>query len=671
MISNSKFLIPKNVITLSKTNSKSYSATLIFALILPLGVFSCVKNSYAASWSGILDPSRAVDWSNAGAAISTTRTQCTTSACNAVTGGTVTTTSLNAAINSAPANTYIQIPTGIFTITDGILVNGVSNITIRGAGSNRTFLIFTGGDSCGGTYADVCVKSTDTNYWGDPSNNATWSAGYAKGNTSIILSSVSNMKVGQPLVLDQIDDVNDTGELFSGCEYPSSSGGGSTCYSGAWPSGYQRGSGSGATIRGQQQIVTVTSCGAVNTPGASCSGTNVTVGISPGLYAPNWRSSQSPGAWWADNPVYNVGVEDISLAHNSDYEGIDFFNAQGCWVKGIRSIRQTTTGTGWTHVGAKIGNKITVKDSYFYGYPNDTYALGSYVASDLLWENNIIQNATAPEVYNSDCEGCVNAYNFSVNDNYPISTNWLSQSITYHSIMLYGLSEGNVGSMLYADTFHGTHDMNTLFRNRLDGKEPNNGNDTTSNTISVRLNPKARYQNVIGNVLGVSGYHNKYEAAPSSSSNQYTSIFSLGIYPETGEDNDPLVGSTLMRWGNYDTVNADVRWQASEVPSGLSKYANAVPSSQTLPASFYLTSKPSWWPSDKAWPAIGPDVIGGNISGLNGHAYTIPAQDCYTNVTGGTIDGVGSPLTFDASVCYASSSDDTTAPSSPSGLSVR
>jgi hypothetical protein len=616
-------------------------------------LFFLSGTAYAQTWSGILDPSRAVDWSNAGATISTTRTQCTTAACNTVSGGSVTSASMASAISTAPANTYINIPAGSFTISSGIDISAKSNITLRGQGASSTFLTFTGAASCGGLGANICVRASDTNYWGSPTNSATWSAGYSKGTTTITLSSVSNMKVGQPIVLDQKDDVNDNGELFSGCEYPSGSGGGATCYSGTWPSGYQRGSGSGATIRGQQQIVTVTSCGAVNTPGASCSGTNVAVGISPGLYAPNWRAGQSPGAWWASDPSYNIGIENMSLTYNTDVHGILFFNSQGSWVKGIRSVNTAGDGTGWSHVASSVSNKITVRDSYLHGLPPDTYALSALVASDLLWENNIMQGATAPQVFNSDCEGCVNAYNFSVNDNYPISTNWLSQSITYHSIALYTLSEGNVGAMLYADTFHGTHNLNTLFRNRLNGREPNNGYITTSNTIPVRLNPKARYQNVIGNVLGLSGYHNKYQATPSSSSNQYTSIFSLGIYPEGGEADDSLVVSTLMRWGNYDVVNAAVRWEASEVPSGLSKYANAVPSSQTLPASFYRSSKPNWWPSGKPWPPIGPDVTGGNVAGYGGHVNTIPAQDCYTNVMGGRADGTGSVLSFNASACYA------------------
>src|ERR1019366_3488785 len=66
-------------------------------------------------------------------------------------------------------------------------------------------------------------------------------------------------------------------------------------------------------------------------------------------------------------------------------------------------------------------------------------------------------------------------------------------------------------------------------------------------------------------------------------------------------------------------------------------------------ASFYLSSKPSWF-GDVPFPAIGPDVSGGQANAF-GHAYAIPAEVCYEKVMGGS-DGTGSPLRFNADVCY-------------------
>src|SRR5581483_10023420 len=99
-----------------------------------------------------------------------------------------------------------------------------------------------------------------------------------------------------------------------------------------------------------------------------------------------------------------------------------------------------------------------------------------------------------------------------------------------------------------------------------------------------------------------------------------------GWSPKSGVPSDPLVKGTMLRWGNYDTVNGSVRFVAAEVPSGLSQFSNPVPSTQTLPPSLYLSSKPSFFGSTP-WPAIGPDVTSGTETG--GHAFRIPARRCY------------------------------------------
>jgi hypothetical protein len=639
-------------------------------------------------WTGIVAPSRAIDWSNAGAPhINDTRTQCVTSACNTVSGGSVTVTTINAAIASAAANTYVLIPAGTFNIAGGIVFGTQSNITLRGSGSNSTSLVWTssggGGGNCGGH--DICTNPSEGNYAGGPSNTANWTAGYAQGTTSITLSSTSGLVVGNPIILDQIDTQSDNGALYVGCEIGSGTSGGDSsadCYSGAYPNGFERGGGSLSTIRGQQQIVTVT----------SISGN--TVGISPGIYASNWASSHSPGAWWSSGPDKNDAVENISLDHTGGGDGIDFFNCQGCWVKGIRSIRQSNTGTAWGHVNLSICNQCTVRDSYFYGYPSDTYGVAVGIGSDDLIENNIFHYFVPTTLPNSDCEGCVWSYNFQPGA-FSGSSTFLGNSSEMHGTTLYMLEEGNIGPGTYEDSFHGTHDLDTQFRNRWDGMEQNNGNIVDSNTTPYRLNPGARYQNAIGNILGTIGFHTTYQAT-TTSGNPNVSIISCGLYQGFVTPGDTLSCPTSMFWGNWDSVTNAVRWNSSEVPTGLSSYSNTVPSSHTLPASFYYSSKPSWWPTGKAWPAIGPDVTGGNVGQCRGGTYdsseataasqcsggtftalgmvtSIPAMDCYFNVMHGSANGTGNALPFDASACFTSSSSSGggtgSAPEAPTNLS--
>jgi hypothetical protein len=669
---------------------------LIFIAILCLS-----ELAFGQSWSGILDPSRAIDWSNAGAPhINDVRTQCVTTACNTVSGGTVTSATVDAAIASAPANTYVLLPAGTFTMSNGVAFCSAfsgttctsltkSNVTIRGAGANSTFLVFSGHNTagnCGGGAYDICSTSSDLNYWGGPTNTANFTGTngvggtYTKGATSITLSSTTNLTIGNPIILDQIDNQTDpgAGSLYVGCEQ---SDGSAACVTIDGPSGFQRGAGALATIRGQQQMVTVT----------NIVGSIVT--ISPGIYADNWATAKSPGAWWATSPSLNNAVENLSISDAGSPDGmILWFNCDGCWVKGVRSVATATTGTAFGHVINQICNRCTVRDSYFYGFSGDSYVIPAKIASDILIENNILQQPGGV-VFNSDCEGCVSAYNFSVN---PVAgANFFSQSQYYHSVQLFALQEGNIGGGLYCDNFHGSHVLDTQFRNRWDGNERNNGALNSSGTIAVRLGPACRYQNSIGNVLGTVGYHTVYRNTSPTGVNDYTSVFLVGVYPESGTVSDSLVGTTGMWWGNWDNVSNAVRWcgnssntgwsttcsSTSEVPTGIGGYANAVPASQTLPSSFYLSSKPSWWPGGKAWPSIGPDVTGGTVGQCvggtsstsqatnvsqcigggtlaatgGGLVVSNPAMDCYFNTMSGNANGTGSALAFDANTCYAAS----------------
>jgi hypothetical protein len=81
-----------------------------------------------------------------------------------------------------------------------------------------------------------------------------------------------------------------------------------------------------------------------------------------------------------------------------------------------------------------------------------------------------------------------------------------------------------------------------------------------------------------------------------------------------------------------------------------------------MPASFYHSSKPTWWTSGIPWPPIGPDVTGGNISGLGGHANNIPAAYCYLTVMGGPTNGSATLQAFNAGTCYS------TSPAAPTNL---
>jgi hypothetical protein len=313
---------------------------------------------------------------------------------------------------------------------------------------------------------------------------------------------------------------------------------------------------------------------------------------------------------------------------------------------------------------------LTVRDSYFFGSggASQSYGIEIYPSSDTLIENNIFHSVTAPRVINASCSGCVISYNYSINDLYTASANWMNHSDFMHAGGVdFILLESNIGAGLYSDSFHGTHHFITVFRNRYNGWEVGK----TSQTSPTILYPYSRFFNLIGNVLGdVSRPHTNYQVSAAGGASLSQSIYVLGTDGSGSAipPDDSNVLRTVMRWGNYDVVTNANRFVASEVPSGIANFPNSVPSSQTLPASFYLNSKPAWWPAAKPWPAIGPDVTGGNIPNVGGHAFTIPAQDCYSNTMRGPVDGTGSVLSFNASVCYPVNS--VPAPAPPTNLRV-
>jgi hypothetical protein len=613
--------------------------------LLLFGLILLCFAQHAAAQQTIVAASRSINWGNVGILgdIPARTTICATLNPGA------TAAQISSAIASCPSGQTVQLNAGTYNLAGGIdFGGGTSNVTLRGAGADQTFLIFSSGGGCNGLSNDICMHSSDTNWRGGPSETANWTAGYAAGTTVITLNSVTNLSVGKTIILDQLNDTSDNGAIYvcdtlaGNCNDDGPSGG---------PGGSQRDS------RAQQQLVTVT---AIN-------GNQVT--ISPGLYMPNWRSGQSPGAWWADTPAFADGVENMSLDHTnsgSQY-GIALFNCESCWVKGVRSLRPNRS-----HVHIESSNRTVVRDSYFFGTQNavsQSYGVETFPSGDALIENNIFQQITAPQMLSGPCSGCVVSYNFSIYDLYNPAA-YLSHSIFIHSSGIDNvLIEGNVGVGMYSDLFHGTHHFVTVFRNRYNGWE---STGPTGNLNAENLWPFSRFYNIVGNVFGESGRQIDYQDTPSVTNGDAAAIYVLG----TGTGNcclsgDANVATTLMRWGNYDTLSAAARFLSSEVPSSLAgaqaPYSNPVPGSQTLPASFYLSGKPRWWPATKPWPAIGPDVSGGNIANVAGHAYTIPAQDCYVNTMKGPADGTGSILSFNAASCYPSTS---TAPPAPQNLRI-
>lgn len=660
--------------------------------------------AHPQAWSTFLDSSRAIDWSSAGFTIPNYTANCSVQpslTANSSGAAAANSTAIqNALASCTGTQNVVNLPSGTY-YTNGWKTDGYNKTVVRGAGANSTY-IYLESEACGGTQAaGVCLESSDNTYDGSTSvlpggtQQCLWTGGLSQGSTTLTLSNCGGAPpANNILILDQANDSSDTSGVYmcdgnqSGCNYEGAFNGNGRIISGVEHS--------------ESQITYVTGV-------TSLGGGSYTVTISPGVYFNNIRSGQNPGAWWFTNAV-NDGLENLTLDGTAIGDhNINFYNCYQCWVKGVRSINAPHD-----HIFLGQSAFSVVRDSYFYqgqNHGSESYAIEFEIGSGNLVENNIFQQNTNPLMFGGGT-GNVIDYNFEIDN---VTTNLYSLQTSYYSHNTgnaFNLWEGNNQIGVWTDDAWGSSANGTIFRNLLTGWQ---GGGYSTGFIPIQIRTWIRGFNVVGNVLGQSGVQNQYQAYATSSSggsggaNAGTSIYEIGWadtggYGSCGSPScDPLAFSTLMRWGNYDTVNAATQWNSTEAAPASATYlkANSTTSyfsslAHTLPASLFYNSTPSWWPSGKNWPPVGPDVSSGNIGTCSGgtyagyqatnssqctggtlatgwasHATSIPAQDCYLNTMAGRPDGSGSVLSFNASQCYTSSGTSPangTGPAAPSGL---
>jgi hypothetical protein len=173
---------------------------------------------------------------------------------------------------------------------------------------------------------------------------------------------------------------------------------------------------------------------------------------------------------------------------------------------------------------------------------------------------------------------------------------------------------------------------------------------------------KSTMSNLIGNISGsitLNGQGTENALIVSPTTRTYSGVFYDYNYGYWS------IGDTGNTAGNCASTGACPPYITSLIHGDYAHGSNtttwATGITHTLPASFYLASKPSWFGS-VPWPAIGPDVAGG-LSDAVGYVYAIPAQVCYNN---GAKDASGA-LIFDPVTCYSAQQ---TPPTPPTGLSV-
>ena len=309
-----------------------------------------------------------------------------------------------------------------------------------------------------------------------------------------------------------------------------------------------------------------------------------------------------------------AGVEHLLLqgGTNPGYSGqmaggVDISNAAYSWVKDV----QTDGTIGGIHVSVTASYRVVIRDSYFhnsanYGFGADCYGVVLRCGTaETLVENNIARYMNKPILFNVSGGGNVVGYNYADNS-WATPPAWQELNIDCHCAFPHmELMEGNYAPHMGASITHGNAGYLTYFRNYASSQfalpNPVWGSTArqTGNVAALQFDSPDLGMTVIGNVLGASGQSVVYDAySPSAGA-----VYELGA---GGSGSMDVSATTLFRHGNFDTVNNATKWAPAKAD-------------HTLPASFYLRSKPGWWPASSPWPWVGPD--------LQPMVGTLPAKD--------------------------------------------
>jgi hypothetical protein len=467
---------------------------------------------------------------------------------------------IQAAVNACPDDQVVYLPAGTYRLSNVIQLR--HRVVLRGAGANQTRLQMAS--------PGVAVMIGDWTSFGTP---LALSADAAKGSTTLTVSNASAIAVGDILQLDQLDDPS----VVQGQECPYLKRGSS----GAW--------------RSIGQMVEVT----------AKSGNVLT------LASPlHWTFRTSLSAQLvplSPQPTHYAGLEGVHIV-GAGTVAVNVQYAAYSWVKGV----ETDTVDG-VHISLAGTYRSVIRDSYAhhsitysYGGVSYGYSLESQ-ASDNLVENNIVTYMNKPIQFRAAGGGNVVGYNY-VDDSWsqPDSGGnfWFQEmSIDVHCAYPYmELVEGNYAPHMGGASTWGNAGYITYFRNQATSVFRTialTGPNAPSNQAAIELDARMQSMNVVGNVLGAPGLSGaQYETnAPSTCMTFVPFVYRFNYDGATGYCTFPTpvdtqASDTLLRHGNYDYVTRAVQWSPTV-------------STQTLPASLYLTSKPAFFGATP-WPWIDP-----------------------------------------------------------------
>jgi hypothetical protein len=577
---------------------------------------------------------------------------------------------IQAALDACPAGQVVMLSAGTFVVNNYVLVH--SAITLRGAGTNVTFLKKTNGahgrssQVVAGTTGILQPVDPDT-YSYDPqpvviigparypgpanSTSTNVTADGAKGAFSVTVSSGTGFAAGQFVLLDELSGASwqpvPTG---FGCSDnlvptpcpPSVWQGDHVAWNMHWPEQQYQDDNGNSNAAGPYD----------STPGvppaamswfsradrptneikqiASVSGNTLTFAtplhinyrVGHGAQVTRYAAT---GSQSGANSVHvqNAGVENFTVSGGADGQ-IRFENAAFSWAMNIEN-------TQWIGEGFAVDGSfgITIRDSYMHtgSWPQPggagyavSFANGS---SEVLVENNIIVDTCKIMVVRSSGAGSVFGYNYTDDSWDADNPAWVEVGLNASHMAgpHHVLFEGNYSPNADSDYTHGNATDLTFFRNWLSGQRRSFAD--TSNPRAIGLAYGSWWDSFVGNVLGRSGQMTGWtydDPAMAGTSANWTDkvIWKIGYDPERWSMfADPQTISTLIRGGNFDYLTNSVHWETL--------------AQQTLPASLYLSAKPAFF-GNNPWPWV--DATG--TTKLN----VLPAKARYDAILSG---GAGAP----------------------------
>lgn len=372
-----------------------------------------------------------------------------------------------------------------------------------------------------------------------------------------------------------------------------------------------------------------------------------------------------------------VGIENLFVwgGVGGDYGGnISINSCVYCWVKNVES-----SWSNGASIAVTAGLHFEFRDSFMHETDNATpggagYQSGFQVGtSDTLIEDNVFWYGNKVDTMRGSGGGNVFAYNYS-DDAFGasyIDTPEAGPNASHLIGTTTTLFEGNYGVNFKGDSFWGSSIYNTIFRNwfsahraaahQLNGYTDSSdcsGNLMTygdyAGVTAVDLQAGSYYHSFIGNVLGRSGQALLTEPggspcrSPQSgfveqvlTSAQHGSsgvnpfvmwqVGAIQIYNSITTWVDTTI-NTQIRTSNWDWsqssgTGAQICYDVtpwSTMGNSSHQSCSGVP---TLPSSFYLASKPSFF-GTHPWPWVDPST-GNTSSGSGSTQYLLPAKYCF------------------------------------------